>query len=74
MIPRAFEYFDPSTLEEAVALLEQHGDDAKLIAGGQSLLPMMKLRMVSPAVVVDLWRVPDLDCIQRTTASSASAP
>ncbi len=65
MIPRAFEYFDPPTLEEAVALLEQHGDDAKLMAGGQSLLPMMKLRMVSPAVVVDLWRVPDLDTIRR---------
>lgn len=65
MIPRAFDYFDPSTLEEAVALLEQHGEDAKLMAGGQSLLPMMKLRMVSPAVVVDLWRVPDLDYIRK---------
>ena len=65
MIPRAFEYFDPPTLEEAVGLLEQYGDDAKLMAGGQSLLPMMKLRMVSPAVVVDLWRVPDLDTIRQ---------
>ncbi len=65
MIPRAFEYFDPPTLEEAVGLLEQYGDDAKLMAGGQSLLPMMKLRMVSPAVVVDLWRVPDLDAIRQ---------
>ena len=65
MIPRAFEYFDPPTLDEAVALLGRYGDDAKLMAGGQSLLPMMKLRMVSPAVVVDLWRVPDLDFIRR---------
>ena len=65
MIPRAFEYFDPPTLEEAVALLQQYGEDAKLMAGGQSLLPMMKLRMVSPAVVVDLWRVPDLDYIRK---------
>ena len=65
MIPRTFEYFDPPTLEEAVGLLEQYGEDAKLMAGGQSLLPMMKLRMVSPAVVVDLWRVPDLDFIRR---------
>jgi len=65
MIPRAFEYFDPPTLEEAVDLLERHGDEAKLMAGGQSLLPMMKLRMVSPAVVVDLWRVPDLDAIRQ---------
>ncbi len=65
MIPRAFEYFDPPTLEEAVGLLAQYGDDAKLMAGGQSLLPMMKLRMVSPALVVDLWRVPDLDFIRQ---------
>ena len=63
MIPRAFEYFDPPTLDAAVGLLQQYGEDAKLMAGGQSLLPMMKLRMVSPAVVVDLWRVPDLDAI-----------
>ena len=65
MIPRAFEYFDPPTLEEAVGLLERYGDDAKLMAGGQSLLPMMKLRVLSPAQVVDLWRVPDLDYIRR---------
>ena len=65
MIPRAFEYFDPPTLEEAVELLERYGEDAKLMAGGQSLLPMMKLRLVSPAQVVDLWRVPDLDYIRR---------
>ena len=65
MIPRAFEYFDPPTLEEAVSLLERHGDDAKLMAGGQSLLPMMKLRVLSPAVVVDLWRVPGLDTIRQ---------
>ena len=65
MIPRAFDYFDPPTLEEAVSLLERHGEDARLMAGGQSLLPMMKLRMVSPAVLVDLWRVPDLDYIRQ---------
>lgn len=65
MIPRAFEYFDPPTLQEAIGLLERYGEDAKLMAGGQSLLPMMKLRMVSPAVVVDLWRVPDLDTIRQ---------
>ncbi|MDE0354477.1 MAG: xanthine dehydrogenase family protein subunit M [Deltaproteobacteria bacterium] len=65
MIPRAFEYFNPPTLEEAVRLLEQYGEDAKLMAGGQSLLPMMKLRMVSPTVVVDLWHVPELDAIRQ---------
>ena len=46
-------------------MLGQYGEDAKLMAGGQSLLPMMKLRMVSPAVVVDLWRVPALDAIEQ---------
>ena len=65
MIPRAFEYFDPTTLEEAINLLERYGEEAKLMAGGQSLLPMMKLRVLSPAQVVDLWRVPDLDYIRR---------
>lgn len=60
MIPREFEYFDPDSLSDAVGLLGQYGDDAKVMAGGQSLLPMMKLRVVSPQVVVDLWRVPDL--------------
>ena len=65
MIPRAFEYFDPTTVEEAMDLLERYGEDAKLMAGGQSLLPMMKLRVLSPAQVVDLWRVPDLDYIRR---------
>ncbi|MCY4441958.1 MAG: xanthine dehydrogenase family protein subunit M [Deltaproteobacteria bacterium] len=65
MIPRAFEYFDPPTLEEAVRLLERYGEDAKLMAGGQSLLPMMKLRVLSPAQVVDLWRVPELEYIRR---------
>ena len=65
MIPRAFEYFDPATLEEAVDLLERYGEDARLMAGGQSLLPMMKLRVLSPAQVVDLWRVPDLDYIRQ---------
>ncbi len=65
MIPRQFEYFDPRTIEESLGLLEKFGEDAKLMAGGQSLLPMMKLRMVSPAVVVDLWRIPDLAYIHQ---------
>lgn len=64
MIPRQFDYFDPTALEEAVNLLAQYGEDAKLLAGGQSLLPMMKLRLVSPKVLVDLWRIPDLAYIR----------
>ncbi|MEE9551154.1 MAG: xanthine dehydrogenase family protein subunit M, partial [Candidatus Binatia bacterium] len=63
MIPRAFEYIDPTSTEETVNLLSKYGEDAKLMAGGMSLLPMMKLRIVSPRILVDLWRVPDLEHI-----------
>jgi len=48
MIPAPFDYSSPSTLEEALALLEKHGDEAKILAGGHSLIPMMKLRFASP--------------------------
>ena len=55
MIPRPFEYFDPDSLSDAVGLLAQYGDDAKLMAGGQSLLPMMKLRVVSKGACENIW-------------------
>lgn len=64
MIPRAFDYHDPASPEEALALLAELGDEAKLMAGGQSLLPMMKLRVASPAHIVDLCRVRGLDAIR----------
>lgn len=54
MFPAEFEYFAPRSVEEAVALLARYGDDAKVLAGGQSLLPMMKLRIASPRVLVDV--------------------
>jgi carbon-monoxide dehydrogenase medium subunit len=57
MIPHSFDYHDPESIEQVLALLSEHGDDGKLMAGGQSLLPMMKFRLVSPAHVIDLWRV-----------------
>lgn len=63
MIPRSFEYYSPRTLDEAIALLQKHGPDAKLLSGGQSLIPMMKLRLVSPEYIVDINRIPDLDYI-----------
>lgn len=66
MIPRSFEYFSPRTLEEAVALLQKHGPDAKLLSGGQSLIPMMKLRLVSPEYIVDINRIPGLDYISES--------
>lgn len=57
MIPAAFDYEAAESVEEAVALLAEHGEEAKLLAGGQSLLPLMKLRLATPAVLVDLGRV-----------------
>jgi carbon-monoxide dehydrogenase medium subunit len=54
MIPAAFEYHRPATLDDAVALLAQHGEECKLLAGGHSLLPMMRLRLARPAALVDL--------------------
>jgi carbon-monoxide dehydrogenase medium subunit len=64
MIPAAFEYVRAGSAEEAVALLGRHGEDAKLLAGGHSLLPLMKLRLASPSVLVDLGRVRDLSYVR----------
>src|SRR5262245_13908854 len=58
-----FEYAAPTTLKDAVALLAAHAGDAKAIAGGQSLVPMLAFRVASPALLVDLRRIPDLDRI-----------
>lgn len=63
MIPAAFEYYAPSSVQEAITLLQQHGDDAKVLAGGHSLLPLMKFRLAQPKVVVDIGRIPGLDGI-----------
>ncbi|HEY8525242.1 MAG TPA: xanthine dehydrogenase family protein subunit M [Acidimicrobiales bacterium] len=60
MIPAPFEYRRASSAEEAVSLLTEHGDDAKLLAGGHSLLPLMKLRLAVPGVLIDIGRVGDL--------------
>ncbi len=57
MIPAPFEYLAPRSLEEALRLLERHGDEARLLAGGQSLLPLMKLRMAAPRYLVALGRI-----------------
>ena len=60
MIPPTFEYYAPSNVSEAIALLSQHGDDAKLLAGGHSLLPMMKLRFAEPEHLIDLNNINEL--------------
>ena len=65
MIPPEFEYAAPDSLDEAIRLLGEGGEDAKPLAGGHSLLPLMKLRLAAPTLLVDLRRVPGLDGVQR---------
>lgn len=60
MYPASFGYFAPRSLDEALGLLEKHGDEAKLLAGGHSLIPAMKLRLTDPGWLIDLGRIPDL--------------
>ena len=64
MIPAGFDYVRAGSRDEAVALLADHGEDAKLLAGGMSLLPLMKLRLAVPAVLVDVGRVDDLSYVR----------
>jgi carbon-monoxide dehydrogenase medium subunit len=63
MIPAAFEYQRANSVDEALRLLAEHGDDAKLLAGGHSLIPMMKLRLAAPAMLIDIAGIPNLDQI-----------
>jgi aerobic carbon-monoxide dehydrogenase medium subunit len=64
MIPAAFDYHRPGTLDEAIGLLSRHGDQAKVLSGGMSLLPMLKLRLGSFAHLVDIGRIPGLEYIK----------
>jgi aerobic carbon-monoxide dehydrogenase medium subunit len=64
--PREFEYFAPKTLREASLLLKKHKDSAKVLAGGCSLIPLMKLRLASPKYIVDINRIGGLDYVKRT--------
>jgi aerobic carbon-monoxide dehydrogenase medium subunit len=63
-VPETFEYERAGSIEDAIALLERHGDEARIIAGGHSLLPMMKLRLAYPEVLIDINDVPGLDQIE----------
>jgi len=63
--PAEFEYFAPRTVDEALALLSRYGDEAKILAGGQSLLPMMKLRIASPRYLIDVNRIEGLSGLTR---------
>lgn len=64
MIPAPFEYVRAGSAAEAISLIGQHGDEAKFLAGGHSLLPLMKLRLAQPSVLVDIGRVSDLSYIR----------
>jgi carbon-monoxide dehydrogenase medium subunit len=60
MIPAQFDYLAPTSVEEALSALAEHGDDAKLIAGGQSLLPVLRMRLNAPEMIIDLGRIDSL--------------
>jgi carbon-monoxide dehydrogenase medium subunit len=65
MIPAEFDYEVPESLDEAIAMLQRNGEEAKLLAGGHSLIPLMKLRLAAPALLIDLRRLPGLHSVQR---------
>lgn len=69
MIPSAFEYMRPTSVSEAVQFLASHSDDAKILAGGHSLVPMMKLRLANPGILIDIGRLPELSTIREQGGS-----
>ena len=69
MIPPRFQYHAPSTLDEALSLLDDYGPDSKVLAGGQSLIPLMKLQLAAPAHIVDINRIPGLADIREENGS-----
>ncbi len=71
MIPNAFDYERPGSVAEAVALLQKHGEDARVLAGGHSLLPMMKLRLAAPEVLVDIGGISSLRGIREADGGIA---
>jgi len=64
MIPSNFEYFAPTTIEEALKLIDRRGDDCKILSGGHSLIPVLKLRLAAPAAIIDIGRVKELKMIK----------
>ncbi len=71
MIPAAFDYKVAESAEHAISLLAEHGDEAKLLAGGHSLIPMMRFRLAAPGVLVDVGRLDDLRYIRRSNGTVA---
>src|SRR5579864_2975660 len=74
MYPADFDYVRPASIDEAVALLQKHGEDAKVLAGGHSLIPAMKLRLARPKLVIDIARIPALNYIRQTGSVIAIGP
>ena len=66
MKPAPFDYYDPDSGEEVLDLLQQYGDDAKILAGGQSLGPLLNMRLSTPQIIVDLNHVADLESVSYT--------
>ena len=74
MIPAAFDYFRPASLDVALGLLANHGEDAKILAGGHSLIPAMKLRLAQPRTLIDISRIADLRYIREQNGKIAIGP
>jgi len=74
MLPAAFEYHAPKTIDEALGLLDELGEDAKVLAGGQSLIPLLKLRFASPAHLVDINKIKDLDFLEERHGTLSIGP
>lgn len=70
MKPRPFDYVRPDTVEEALALLAEYGDDARILAGGQSLVPMLNLRLIDASVVIDISRIAALDIVRNVAGTA----
>src|SRR5438128_871181 len=66
LIPGSFDYLVANSVPEAVALLDQHGGEAKILAGGHSLIPLLRFRLAAPSVLIDINRIDGLDYIQET--------
>jgi aerobic carbon-monoxide dehydrogenase medium subunit len=71
MKPPVFDYHRPTDIDQALALLHEHGDDAKVLAGGQSLIPMMNMRLAAPAVLIDINRITGLDGVEHRNGALA---
>lgn len=69
MIPGSFDYLAAHSINEAVALLDQHGEDAKVLAGGQSLIPLLRFRLAGPSILIDINRIDGLEYLRETNGT-----